>query len=559
MSLFTLSPKQKQSLPILVLWLGMGLMGQVEAQVTNQLTLPSLPPTSAVTNTPPVNPATIPAPGATMPSTLDLTPSPQSAVPSPKAANAEPIDPTSFESTATIVSDPLLSTVTPILAALFAFASIAGFLLYQSGLTRAKNCGHAATVLLVGLLFGIVGYWMGGFAVEIGGVGDAHAALSTSMSEADKLSLDHELGLIIGGHHWGFMGSAGFFLASDANAAETTQTLFLGQVALLTIMLAATLGAALERGRIVALAIGAFVIGALIFPLPANWVWGGGWLAELGREFGLGHGLVDWTGAGAVHEAAGTLAFILALKLGPRYGRFKKEKAAREIPGHHMPFAILGALILLLSWTGINAFAHGASAPAAVHTLLAAAGGLVITFLLAGWRRVRPTPALLCRGLLGGAVASCGSGALVDPWAAFLIGAIAALLVQATFAFLERRRIDDPVGAAAVHGAGGAWGLIATGLFANGTLGNGLNGIKTPVTGLFYGGHGSQLAAQFLGVVTCFVVVFVLGLACFTIVQKIVGLRVHLEDETEGLDWPQTGAFGYQGDIEPEKTSPSGG
>jgi Amt family ammonium transporter len=335
------------------------------------------------------------------------------------------------------------------------------------------------------------------------------------------------------------------------------------QAALLAIAIAAALGAALERGRLLAMAFCAYLIGVLVYPLLANWVWGGGWLAELGREFGLGHGFVDQAGAGVVHETAGILALVIAVVLGPRHGRFGRNIVSNAIPGHNVPFIVLGSIVLLISWMSANAFASASltSGPAssgglaAINTLLAATGGVIISFIQAAWQKRRPEPARLCRGLLGGAVASCGCAGLIDPWAAFIIGGVAGLLVQAAMVWLERKRIDDPVGAAAVHGAGGAWGVLAVGLFANGTAGNGLNGVSTPVRGLFFGGAWHQLAAQIIGCVTGFVVVYLLGYACVSLVQKILGLRVDLADETSGLDLPEVGALGYQGDVEAEESN----
>ena len=467
---------------------------------------------------------------------------------------------------------PALSIPGSILGALMTLASLGGFLLYQCGLTRAKNCGHTSTLLLVGVLFGLTGYWIGGFAVQTGGVGDAHAALAQPLLPAEKSALDHELGIMAFGHHWGFMGSSGFFLATDAGPAPDDSargdiaTLFLVQAALLAIAVAAALGAALERGRLLAMAICAYLIGVLVYPLLANWVWGGGWLAELGREFGLGHGFVDQGGAGVVHETAGTLALVIAVVLGPRHGRFGRNKpSSSAIPGHNVPFIMLGSIILLISWMAANAFASASllsdsslagpassAGLAAINTLLAATGGMVISFVQAAWQKRRPEPARLCRGLLGGAVASCGCAGLIDPWAAFVIGGVAGLLVQAAMGWLERKHIDDPVGAAAVHGAGGAWGVLAVGLFPNATAGNGLNGVTTPVRGLFFGGAWHQLAAQVIGCVTGFVVVYLLGYACVGLVQKILGNRVSLADETSGLDLPEVGALGYQSDAETE-------
>ena len=444
-----------------------------------------------------------------------------------------------------------------VIIALLTLSSVGGFLLYQCGLTRAKNCGHTSTLLLVGLVFGLIGYWMGGFAVQTGGIGDAHAALSGSLMSSDKSALDHELGFMFRGHYLGLMGSSGFFLIGDETTRNGMASLFLSQMALLAIAIAVALSAALERGRLLAMAVTAYLIGAVIYPLFANWVWGGGWLAELGREFKLGHGFIDLAGAGVVHESAGTLALVMAMILGPRYGKFGRNKSIHVLPGHHMPFLILGAVVLLISWTATNAFAYSGQASnsgsAAVNALLAGSGGVLISFLLGAWRKQAPQPALLCRGLLGGIVSIFACSALIDPWAAFVIGGLAGWIVRFTARGVERRRIDDPMSAISVHGAGGAWGVLATGLFANGTSGKGINGVDGPVRGLLFSGGWHQLAAQAIGAATCFVVVFVLGYACFGLIQKILGNRVELVDEVEGLDWTQTGALGYQGDVEPEE------
>ena len=457
-------------------------------------------------------------------------------------------------------SSPLPQASGSTFGALLTFASIAGFLLYYCGLTRAKNSSHTSMLLLIGVVFGLTGYWIFGFAVQDGGVGDTHAALAQPIPAPERSSLNHEVGPVLFSHHWGLMGSSGFFMVTDDSARDGAALLFLNNAGLLAIVVLAALGAALERGKLLPMACCAYLIAWLVYPPLANWVWGGGWLAELGREFGLGHGYVDVSGSGVVHETAGILALVLAIVLGPRHGRFGRNKPSHPIPGHNVPFIVIGAAILLVSWMSTNAFAAAnistdgsGAALAAITTLLAAMGGLVTSYVQASWQKSRPDPARLCRGLLGGAVASCGGAGLLDPWAAFLIGCVAALLVQQAMIFLEQKRIDDPVGAAAVHGAGGIWGVLAVGFFANGATGDGLNGVANPVRGLFFGGAWHQLAAQVLGCVTGFVVICILGYALISLVQKILGTRVELADETSGLDWNETGAFGYQGDVEPEE------
>jgi Amt family ammonium transporter len=556
MSFFThIYGRNRVSFPILVLWLTLIASGFLQAQISTNTDVTNLPPSNlSITNGVPALPDdtlhTAPTPVEPA-SSLNLP-----ATPPPRAIDDELPTPEVIHR-----DEDAPFPDWKILAALMTFLSVGGFLLYQGGLTQAKNCGHSATLLLVGVVFGLIGYWMGGFAVQTGGIGDSHAALAQSIPAAGRNALDHELGFTTFGHHWGIMGSSGFFLITDETASNGSPALFLTQAALLALVLAATLGTSLERVRLVAMAVFAFLVGVFIYPLLANWVWGGGWLAELGREYGLGHGYVDLAGAGVVHETAGTLALVIAIVLGPRTGRFGKNPKA--ILGHNMPFVLFGTILLLVSWIATNAFANEdstaqstpAAGLAAMNTLLAAAAGLLASFLLAAWQKRRPTPALLSRGVLSGAVASCGCSALIDPWAAFVIGGLAGIFVEGTTAFLENRRIDDPVSAAATHGVCGAWGVLATGLFANGLAGHGLNGVDGPVRGLFYGGALHQLIAQIIGAITGFVVVFILGYACLILVQKILGLRVTVAEEAEGLDWSQTGALGYQADAEPDSKS----
>jgi Amt family ammonium transporter len=441
---------------------------------------------------------------------------------------------------------------------LLVLGGVAGSVAWACGLTRARHCGHTCTLLVAGVIFAWIGFWLGGFAMESGGIGDTHAALASPANALAAGALNHELGLPAGGEFWGVMGSAGFFLASDADSRSAMAALFLGQAVLLALAVTAALGGALERVRLLAVAVISFIIGTLVCPLVANWVWGGGWLAGLGREGGLGHGTVDLGGAGVLHLTAGVLALVLAIELGPRYGRFGRHPA--PIPGHNLPLALLGSLVLLLALAAVNATAYSAPAGndspaglAAANTILGAAGGLAASFVLIFYRTKQLDPAALCRGLLGGAVAVSAGAALEETWAAVLTGVIAGLLVQATMGLLDRRKIDDPVGAVAVHGAGGAWGLVAFGLFANGATGGAINGVDGPVRGLFTAHDGRQLLAQVIGVIAIAGVVYVLGRLGVVLTHKIVGIRVALADETGGLDQPKLGVLGYQGDAEMEK------
>jgi len=494
--------------------------GAASVPDTNVPTANPAPAAAPVTNPPPVPP--------------QLSDSPASAFPAPK-----------------VTMQPGALPVGGLLVLLGWGALVA----WSCGLTQARHCAHTCTALVAGVVFMLLGFWAGGFAMEMGGVGDARASLVTAPTPG-LTGLDHELGFYAGGRFWGLMGSAGFFLASDADARGPAAAMFLGQATLFGLAVLAALGGALERARILALAILSFLAGTLIFALPANWVWGGGWLAALGRG-GLGHGVVDLGGAGTIHLAAGMFALVLATELGPRYGRFGRRPA--PIPGHNLPLAILGALGLLLALTAVNACTspggNSLTGLAATNTLLAAAGGLASSFILLLYRLKKLDPTTLCRGLLGGAVAISAGAAIEEPWAAVATGAVAGLLVPATMRLLDRRQVDDPVGAVAVHGAAGAWGLVALGLFANGPAGLEVNGVAGPVRGLLTGHDGGQLLAQLIGVLIIGSIVFLLGYICVSLTHKIVGIRVELADETGGLDESRLGVLGYQGDVELEKES----
>jgi Amt family ammonium transporter len=513
-----------------------------------------------ITNTPATNaPATNAPPVEPAPAVIPALPSVRAAIPPP----ATPPNLTEAPAPDTIPKlMPAWNQAGSVLGAVMALGSLAGFLLYYGGLGRAKNSGHTATLLLVGAVAALLGFWVGGFALQSGGLGSGFAALMQPVERSTASALNHEIGF----HNWGIMGSAGFFLQTDEASRNNVAALFLLQGAMMLIAITAALGAALERVRIVSAGICAYLTGVLIYPLFANWVWGGGWLAELGRDAQMGNGFVDPGGAAVVHETAGVLALVLATVLGPRHGRFGRESTARALPGHNVPLLVLGSVVLLLSWMATNGFIFAAlpvdpadptatscAALAVINTLLAAVGGVTISLIQAAAQRTGPEPARLCRGLLGGAVASCGCAGWIDPWAAFVIGALAGVLVQFTVEQMERRRIDDPVGAVAVHGTAGAWGVIATGLFANASGGGGINGVRTPVRGFFYGGALHQVIPQFIGAAACLIVVYLLGYGLATLIHAILGTRAPLAEEQKGLDETETGALGYQGDVEPEE------
>ncbi|MPM13405.1 hypothetical protein SDC9_59762 [bioreactor metagenome] len=309
-------------------------------------------------------------------------------------------------------------------------------------------------------------------------------------------------------------------------------------------------GAMAERVKYSAVVITSFFISMFLYPLFGNWVWGGGWMATLGVNFSLGHGVVDFAGSGVVHSMGGMLALAGAIVLGPRIGKFKKNGTARAFPGHNIPMAIIGTIILFFCWFSFNA---GSTLNAtdfrlsvvATNTMIAGAiGGLVAMFYM--WIRYgKPDPSMTANGTLAGLVAITAPCAFVNGMSSFIIGFIAGILVCISVSVVENKfKLDDPVGAISVHGVNGFWGIISLGLFADGQYGDGINGVTGGVTGLFYG-DASQLIAQFVAIAVLVVYGFGVSFLFYKILDKVWGLRVAPEDELEGLDIPEMGVLAY--------------
>jgi Amt family ammonium transporter len=309
-------------------------------------------------------------------------------------------------------------------------------------------------------------------------------------------------------------------------------------------------GAMAERWKFLAFFVYGFFISMLIYPIYGNWVWGGGWLSQLGTNFGLGHGVVDFAGSGVVHMVGGFTALAGAIVLGPRLGKYKKDGTPNAIPGHHIPMGIAGALILAFGWFGFNPGSTLAGTDLrigviAVNTMLASAGGALSATLYMWFRFGKPDPTMCANGLLAGLVAITAPCAFVNAPISVLIGLIAGVLVVVSVLFIDGvLKVDDPVGAVSVHGVCGTWGILALGLFADGTYGDKWNGVDGTVTGLFYG-DGGQFLAQIVNIFVNFIFVFVSAYLVFKLIEVIIGNRVDPEVELQGLDVPETGVVAY--------------
>jgi Amt family ammonium transporter len=314
-------------------------------------------------------------------------------------------------------------------------------------------------------------------------------------------------------------------------------------------------GAAAERWKFSAFIVTSFLFAAFTYPLFANWAWGGGWLSNLGANFGLGKGYVDFAGSGVVHAVGGLSALAIAMILGPRIGKFTRNGRPQAILAHDIVIVLTGCLILAFGWFGFNPGSTlGASGNGglrigsiAVNTMLASATGLLAAMLYMWIVYRKPDASMTGNGFLAGLVAITAPCAFVNPVGAVLIGLLAGVLVCISVSFVERvLKIDDPVGAVSVHGVCGIWGVISVGLFADGksNYGGSWNGVNGSVTGLFYG-DASQLVAQLLGVATLVGFVFVMSFVFGFVIDLLVGQRVSAKSELQGLDLPEMGAVAY--------------
>ncbi len=409
-----------------------------------------------------------------------------------------------------------INTVWTLVAAFLVFFMQPGFAMVEVGFTRAKNASNILMKNLMDFSVGSIAFWLVGFGIMFG---------------ADKL---------------GLFGTSGFFL-SAANPA-TGEGLWQFAYWMFQIVFAATAativsGAMAERTKFPAYLIYSVFICALIYPVVGHWIWGGGWLSS--------KGIIDFAGSTVVHSVGGWAALAGAILLGPRLGKYNKDKTSNAIPGHNIPLAALGVFILWFGWFGFNAGSTTAGtnlsiATIAVTTNLAAAAA-AITAMFTAWKKFgKPDTSMAFNGALAGLVAITAPCASVSPLSAIIIGAIAGILVVLSVEFIDKvLHIDDPVGAISVHGVCGAWGTLSVGLFAQSAYGQS-SGIGA-VNGFFFGGGLSQFFTQLLGVGSVFIWVFGTASILFFIIKKTIGLRVSKEDELKGLDITEHGMESYAG------------
>lgn len=424
----------------------------------------------------------------------------------------------------------------------------AGFALLTTGLTRAKNAGHMMMLNFAAFVIAWVAYFAVGFAFMFGG-----AAVNAAPGNLAGAAVLDNL-FKAGGAHWGLFGLNGFFLQSGNSYDVSALALFFFEVVFMETAGYIIVGAIAERINFKTFILAELAVGGIIYPIFGAWVWGGGWLSQIGSSMSLGHGAVDFAGSGVVHSIGGWTALALAILLGPRIGKFSADRKPNAIPGHNIPFVVVGTFILLFGWMGFNPGSTlGASdlriAVIIENTATAAVFGSVAAMAYTAFKYGKPDISMSCNGMLAGCVAITAPCAFVAPFAAAIIGFIAGILVCVSVWFWDNvAHVDDPCGAVSVHGVCGAWGVFSLGLFADGTYGNLWNGVDGNVTGLFYG-DGSQLVAQVISMVVAFAWAFGVTFVLFGLYKMVSAIRVSPEAEVLGLDMPEFGVAGYAGFV----------
>ncbi len=443
----------------------------------------------------------------------------------------------------------------------------AGFMLVETGLCRAKNASHTSAMNLMIYPLGCIGFWVYGFAIGWGNWYNAPVApAGWYASLGPGLSILNE-GIGIGVadpatpmvFKFGLLGTKGFCLSGVDDVSVLA--LFFFMMVFMDTTATIPTGAMAERWSWKNFCLYGFWV-ALPYCIYANWVWGGGWLAQAGANWGLGHGAVDFAGSGVVHAMGGIISLAGVMVIGPRIGKYVNGKP-QPMPAHHVPMVVAGTFILCFGWFGFNPGSTLSGTDlrisvVVVNTMLASIFGCVSSMVTMWAKGMKPDTTMLCNGMLAGLVAITAPCAFVDSKDAAIIGAIAGILIVLSVFFWEKIGIDDPVGAISVHGVNGIWGVISVGLFANGKYGGGWNGVNRAgepfngtseamndgVRGLFYGDI-TQLYAQLLDAGVLIVFGFVMAYVWFKISNLIIPMRVSKETEMAGLDAPEMGVLGY--------------
>ncbi len=459
------------------------------------------------------------------------------------------------------------------IAGFMVFFMQAGFALVETGFTRAKNAAHCMGMNMMVFCIGFIGYYVCGYAFMFGGMGKIDTLGGTLI--LDKWLIGSDAG-------WHILGGKGFLWTGLFDSQVMAHFMF--QMVFMDTAATIPTGSMAERIKWGAFVWMSFFLTMITYPVIGCWMWGGGWLSQIGVKWsGLtpdavsgavtgaaawGNGAIDFSGSGVIHMVGGWTALVGAYVLGPRIGKYDKAGNSRPIPGHDIPMAVLGTIILFFGWFGFNpgstlAATDGILPVAAVNTMIAGAfGGFTsMLYMMYIHPAKKPDPGMCCNGILAGLVAITAPCAYVSPTASVIIGVVAGVLVIVSVGFVENTlKVDDPVGAFSVHGVNGLFGVLCVGLFACGTYGGGTNSVQLHIGDKDYGvlglfpiggpdgmpwGQFGQMKSQILFAIVDILFVVGIEFAFFKIYDSVFGLRVKPEDEISGLDIPEMGCPAY--------------
>ena len=410
-----------------------------------------------------------------------------------------------------------------LIGAALVFFMQAGFAMVETGFTRAKNAGNIIMKNLMDFCIGTVVFSLLGFGLMMG---------------------EDALFGLIGIPNLDLFTNFKAFIADPGNGSFTGASTFVFNLVFCATAATIVSGSMAERTKFSAYCIYSAVISLVVYPIEAHWIWGGGWLAQLGFH--------DYAGSTAIHMVGGIAALIGAIFLGPRLGKYTKDKDGKikvnAIPGHSIPLGALGAFILWFGWYGFNgAAATSVSELASIFmtTTIAPAVATCTTLLFTWIKNGKPDVSMCINACLAGLVGITAGCAALDAIGATVVGIVSGILVVVVVELLDLKlHIDDPVGAVGVHCANGIWGTLAVGLLANPDAPAGLNG-------LFYTGSFKQLGLQCLGIVSVAAYAVVMMTVCFLLIKKFHGLRVSKEEEIKGLDLTEHGLPSAYADFAP--------
>ena len=432
---------------------------------------------------------------------------------------------------------PRLTEITTAACLFFVFLvplAGAGLSLMNVGLGRSRSAGQMMMASLCALAVASLAYFVCGFTWQ-GFIGSPGHILTVS------------------GKNWNWIAAEPLFFrklafdGSPAAVAALFQIFCVGLAALIP------LGSGADRWRLRASCLSTGMLAALTYPLFAHWVWGGGWLAQLGVNYGIGRGFLDAGGAGTIQVVGGVTALAVTWILGPRRGKYSADGMAPAIPGHNAVLVLFGCLLALVGWIGLNSagailFTGGepsGAAMIAINTLLAASASALTAAFITKVRFGKPDASLTANGWIGGLVASSASCAFVIPAEAVVIGSVAGVAITFSIEMLElQMEVDDPGGAISVHAVGGIWGLLALGVFGQfqrPVLNVAGDSLPSAISGITSG----QWLAQLIGVATLLGFVLPLTYGVNRLLNRFYEFRVSVEGERQGMDLHELGAGAY--------------